>query len=143
MTPASGNPTRAPSALHELLHRCRHDAALISALTVSTVTFSTSTVTFVTNEPSGTQLDCGTTSAYGTLSTLQPALGTTQAQTLTGLAPGTTHYVLARSRDFSGTSRSRTATRSGPRTCRPSSHRSGGSITTDQIFSFRDFDPGC
>jgi hypothetical protein len=75
---------------------------VISALTVTMVTPSTATVTFVTNEPSDTQLDYGTTTAYGTLSTLQPSLGTTHAQTLNSLAPGTTYYVRARSRDFSG-----------------------------------------
>ena len=74
----------------------------ISALTVTMVTPTTATVTFVTNEPSDTQLDYGTTSAYGTLSTLQPSLATTHAQTLNGLAPGTTYYVRGRSRDFSG-----------------------------------------
>jgi hypothetical protein len=56
----------------------------------------------VTNEPSDTQLEYGPTTAYGTLSTLQPALGTTHAQTLNGLTPGTTYYVRARSRDASG-----------------------------------------
>jgi len=83
----------------------------------------------VRNEPSDTQLDYGTTSAYGTLSTLQTVLGTTHAQTLTGLASRTTYYVLARSRDFSGKLAVLNGITFRPRTRRPPSRRCGGSTT--------------
>ena len=74
----------------------------ISALAVVAPTASTASVTWTTNEPSDTQVEYGPTTAYGTMTALQPALITAHAPTLTGLAAGTTYYVRVRSRDFAG-----------------------------------------
>jgi Concanavalin A-like lectin/glucanases superfamily len=115
----------------------------ISALTATMVTSSTATVTFVTNEPSDTQLEYGTTAAYGTLSTLQPALGATHAQTLNSLAPGTTYYVRARSRDFSGnlavSSGITFRTTDSPAVADPVARRKHRRSFFEQIFSFLGF----
>ncbi len=75
---------------------------LISALAVSTVTGNSATITWVTDEPADTQLDYGTTTAYGSQSPLDARLKTSHSVTLTGLAPGTTYHCRARSRDAAG-----------------------------------------
>ena len=77
-------------------------APVISALAVTGITPSGATVTWTTNEPSDTQADYGRTSAYGTLTSIQPTLVTAHVQGLGGLSPGTTYFVRVLSRDFAG-----------------------------------------
>ena len=45
-------------------------APVISGVSVSGITSSSAVVSWATNEPSDTQVDCGTTSGYGSLSGL-------------------------------------------------------------------------
>ncbi len=75
---------------------------VISALAVTAVSENSATITWVTDEPADTQLDYGTTTAYGSQSPLDARLLTTHSVTLNGLAPGTTYYCRARSRDAAG-----------------------------------------
>lgn len=75
---------------------------VISALAVAAVGEDTVTITWVTDEPADTQLDYGTTTAYGMQSPLDARLLTSHSVTLTGLAPGTTYHCRARSRDAAG-----------------------------------------
>jgi len=75
---------------------------VISALAVASVTSSTATITWVTDEPADTQLDYGTTTAYGSQSPLDARLLLNHSVTLTGLMPGTTYHCRARSRDAAG-----------------------------------------
>ncbi|MGB9605043.1 MAG: fibronectin type III domain-containing protein, partial [Bryobacteraceae bacterium] len=75
---------------------------VISALVAASVTATGATITWVTDEPADTQLDYGTTTAYGSQSPLDSRLVTVHSVTLSGLLPGTTYHCRARSRDAAG-----------------------------------------
>jgi hypothetical protein len=69
----------------------------ISAVGVSNILSGGATVSWTTNQASGTQVDYGTTPIYGTSTTLDSTLVTLHAPTLTGLAAGTTYHFRVRS----------------------------------------------
>jgi hypothetical protein len=75
---------------------------LISAVAASGVSNTAATIGWTTDEPADTQLDYGTTTAYGSSSTLNPALVTAHSQTLAGLTPNTLYHYRVRSRDAAG-----------------------------------------
>ena len=75
---------------------------VISAFVVTSVSTTTATLTWVTDEPADTQLDYGTTTAYGAQSPLDSRLVTAHSVTLSGLLPGATYHCRARSRDAAG-----------------------------------------
>src|SRR5262249_36326979 len=77
-------------------------APVITGLTASSITKSTATITWTTNEPSDSQVDYGLTPSYGNQTAVDPTLGTTHTQTISGLAPGTLYNYRARSRDAAG-----------------------------------------
>ena len=79
---------------------------VISAVTASGITTTSATITWATDQPSSSQVGYGTTSGYGSLSTLNPALVTLHSVTLTGLTPGTTYDYAAISVDSAGTATS-------------------------------------
>jgi hypothetical protein len=62
---------------------------VISAVTATSITSSSATITWTTDQPSSSLVNYGTTTAYGTSSTLNSALVTSHSVTLTGLAPST------------------------------------------------------
>ncbi len=64
----------------------------ISAVASSGITTSGATITWTTSEASDSQIDYGTTSSYGTSTTLNSSLVTSHSQSLTGLAAGTTYH---------------------------------------------------
>ncbi len=64
---------------------------VISAVTVSGVTATTATITWTTDQPSSALVNYGTTPSYGSSSTLNSTLSTSQSVTLTGLSPGLTY----------------------------------------------------
>ena len=66
------------------------------------VTPSSATVSWTTDEPADTQIDYGTTTAYGTSTTLDPTPTTTHTQTITNLTPATTYHYRVKSRDPAG-----------------------------------------
>jgi hypothetical protein len=66
-------------------------APVISAITSSGVTANSVTIAWTTDQLSSSQVEYGTTTSYGSLSTLNSALVTAHSVTLTGLAPGTTY----------------------------------------------------
>ena len=68
-----------------------------SNVTVSDRTETGATISWTTDHATTSQVDFGLTTAYGTTTTLDPALVTTHALALTGLTPGTTYHVRARS----------------------------------------------
>ncbi len=74
---------------------------VISNIGVSSVTSSTVTISWVTNEPSTSQVDYGLTTSYGYSTTLDSTLATVHSVTITGLASGTTYDFRVRSSDAS------------------------------------------
>lgn len=75
---------------------------VISAVAASGVTATGATVTWTTDEPADSQVEYGTTTAYGSMTVLAPALVLDHAQTLGGLAPATVYHYRVRSRDGAG-----------------------------------------
>lgn len=71
----------------------------ISAVTASAVTSSSASITWSTDEPSDSQVQYGTTTAYGSSTTLNSSLVTTHGQNLTGLLPSTTYHYRVLSKD--------------------------------------------
>jgi hypothetical protein len=62
---------------------------VISNLTVSSITNTTATITWTTDEASSSQANYGVTTTYTLSSTLDPTLVTSHSVTLSGLTPGT------------------------------------------------------
>src|SRR5213083_2079110 len=75
---------------------------VISSVTVSSLTSTTATITWTTNEPADAQAEYGLTTAYGTLSAPDSNLVTAHVRTLTGLSAGTLYHYRVRSQDASG-----------------------------------------
>jgi hypothetical protein len=74
---------------------------VISAVSASGITTTSATIGWTTDELANTQVEYGTTAAYGTMTTLDPALENAHSQTLSGLTPSTTYHYRVRSRDAS------------------------------------------
>jgi hypothetical protein len=74
----------------------------INGVAVGSVSFSGATISWATDEPSTSQVQYGTTTAYGQATGLDPTFATTHAQALTGLAPSTLYHFRVLSRDVSG-----------------------------------------
>jgi RHS repeat-associated protein len=66
------------------------------------VTTTTATITWTTNENSDSQVEYGTTTAYGQSTTLNPAMVTSHSQGLSGLTPGMPYHYRVKSRDATG-----------------------------------------
>lgn len=77
-------------------------APVISNVASSGITTSAATITWTTNEASDTQVEYGTSTSYGSLSTLAPALVTAHSVALTGLNANTTYHYRVRSKDAAG-----------------------------------------
>jgi len=67
-----------------------------------TVTSSSATIGWTTNEPSDTQLEYGVTRSYGTMAPLDTTLTTSHPQVINGLSPNTWYHARLRSRDAAG-----------------------------------------
>ncbi len=70
----------------------------------STVTNSSATITWITDEASSSQVNYGATTTYTLSSTLDPTLLTSHSVTLNGLAPGTAYNFDVMSANSSGSS---------------------------------------
>jgi phosphodiesterase/alkaline phosphatase D-like protein len=77
-------------------------APVISSVSSSGVTATGATITWTTNEASNTQVDYGTTTAYGSSTPLNSTLVTSHSASLSGLSPGTLHHYRVKSRDAAG-----------------------------------------
>ena len=80
-------------------------APTISAVGSSNLTHSSATISWTTNEAATSQVEYGTTTAYGSSSALSPALVTAHVVVLSGLAANTTYNYRPRSRDAAGNER--------------------------------------
>src|SRR5260370_32392361 len=76
---------------------------VISAVAAGSITSSRATITWTTNIPANTQVEYGTTTAYGNLTTLDTNLVTSHSVPLPGLAASTLYHYRVRSTNPSGT----------------------------------------
>lgn len=75
---------------------------VISGVASSNVTASKATISWTTDEPADSQVEFGTTTAYGNSTPLDTSLLTNHAQTLRGLVKDTLYHYRVRSRDGAG-----------------------------------------
>jgi hypothetical protein len=119
---------------------------VISAVQSTNVSNIGATISWTTNEPSDTQVDYGTTTAYGSSTALNTSFVVSHSQTLSGLTASTLYHYRVKSRDAAGnlaTSGDFTLTTSAPDTTpptitnvQPSSIGSSGATitwTTDEV----------
>jgi hypothetical protein len=72
---------------------------IISGVSVSGVTPNSATISWTTDQPSGTQVVYGTTSGYGSSSTLSTSLVTSHTAVLSGLTAATQYHFQAQSQN--------------------------------------------
>ena len=72
---------------------------VITNVAASSITTTGATITWTTNVPANTRVDYGTTTAYGSQTTLNTALVTSHSQAITGLTAGTLYHYRVRSTD--------------------------------------------
>jgi hypothetical protein len=77
-------------------------ATTIGSVRAGAVTDTTATITWVTDQPSDSQVDYGLSSSYGASTPLGTAMVTSHSQTIAGLARGTVYHFRVRSRNASG-----------------------------------------
>ena len=75
---------------------------LVSSVSASNLSSTAATISWSTDEPADTQIEYGTTTAYGTFTTLDSALITVHSQSLNGLLNGTLYHYRVLSRDAAG-----------------------------------------
>lgn len=76
-------------------------APSISAIASGSISQTTATITWTTNEPANSQVEYGTTT-YGTSTTLNTSLVTNHSVGLAGLTANTTYHYRVKSRDAAG-----------------------------------------
>jgi hypothetical protein len=74
----------------------------VSGTNVASITTNSAAITWTTNQPADSQVDYGLTSAYGSVTSLDPTLVTAHVQTLTGLTPGALYHYRVRSKNAGG-----------------------------------------
>ncbi|MBN1569650.1 MAG: fibronectin type III domain-containing protein, partial [Acidobacteria bacterium] len=77
-------------------------APTISNVASSSITTTSATITWTTNEAADTQVEYGTTTSYGKSTTLNGTMLTAHSQSLSGLTPGTTYHYRVKSKDAAG-----------------------------------------
>jgi len=68
----------------------------------SSIGAASATITWSTSEPADSRVEYDRTTAYGSSTSLDPALRTSHSQTLSGLIPSTTYHYRVRSTDVAG-----------------------------------------
>jgi peroxiredoxin len=77
-------------------------ALAISGIKVSNITDLSATISWQTDQPATSQLEYGTTDAYGSATPLDEKLTTSHSVTLAGLKPSTAYHFKVKSKDASG-----------------------------------------
>jgi Leucine-rich repeat (LRR) protein len=75
---------------------------MTSGVSPSDITTSTATIAWTTDEPATSQVEYGTTAAYGSTTTLDANLVTSHSVTLIGLTADTTYHYQVKSKDKAG-----------------------------------------
>ncbi|TSC72144.1 MAG: fibronectin, type III domain-containing protein, partial [Parcubacteria group bacterium Gr01-1014_38] len=75
---------------------------VISTVAAGSITNTTATITWTTDEPSDSQVEYGTTITYGSSTTLDPARVTSHSQVISGLTANTLYHYRVKSRDAAG-----------------------------------------
>ena len=73
-----------------------------SSITAINISATGATIQWNTDEPANSQVEYGTTTSYGSWTTLISTLGTSHNHVLTGLTPQTLYYYVVRNRDAVG-----------------------------------------
>jgi len=74
----------------------------VSAVTSGSLTTSGATITWTTSEPADSQVEYGTSTSYGSTTTVNPALVLSHSVTLTGLQAATVYHYRVVSVDRGG-----------------------------------------
>jgi phosphodiesterase/alkaline phosphatase D-like protein len=77
-------------------------APVISRVTAINITGTGATITWTTDDPAESQVEYGTSSSYGSTTTLDTNRVTSHSMDLAGLSTETTYYYKVKSRDASG-----------------------------------------
>lgn len=77
-------------------------APVVSSVAYTAITTSGATITWTTNEAATSQVQYGSTTAYGSITTLDTNLVASHSVALTGLASGTTYHYRVKSKDAAG-----------------------------------------
>jgi RHS repeat-associated protein len=75
---------------------------VISGVSAGSIGATSATINWTTNENSDSQVEYGTTTAYGQSTTLNPSLVTAHSQGLSGLTAGTLYHYRVKSKDGAG-----------------------------------------
>jgi len=75
------------------------NAPVISDISASNITGTGATISWTTDEKATSQVEYGTTTAYGSFTTFDPSLVTSHTVTLSGLTGSTTYHYRVRSKD--------------------------------------------
>src|SRR5207247_2267053 len=75
---------------------------IISSVSSSSIGSSSATISWTTNEASDSQVEYGTNTAYGSLTTLDSSMVTSHSQTLSGLVASTLYHYRVKSKDAAG-----------------------------------------
>ena len=98
---ASGN-LATSSAVSISINNPDQTPPVITGPSATGLTTTGATIIWTTNEPADSQLEYGTTTSYGSLTALDPALLTGHSVALAGLTASTTYHYLVKSRDAAG-----------------------------------------
>jgi hypothetical protein len=77
-------------------------APVLSAIQATAITRSGATILWSSDEPADSQVEYGTTTSYGSTTTLDPTLVTSHTVSLSGLAASTLYHYRVKSKDGSG-----------------------------------------
>lgn len=78
------------------------NAPILSGIAASSVSSTSATISWTTNEPADSQVEFGTTASYGSFSSVDTANVTGHSVILNGLIAGTVYHFRVRSRSLSG-----------------------------------------
>jgi hypothetical protein len=112
---------------------------VISAVTATNMTSSSATITWTTDQTSSSQVKYGTTTAYGSLSTLSNTPVTTHSVTITGLTAGTTYNYAVMSTNTGGMQ----ATSANFTFATPSTVSASPYVTGQTLGSLRSYSNSC